>query len=202
MKNDIVFIESGRKRKGEKHNCEFCGKEFIRRKTETRGKSKRFCSILCSAQTRVVEKIILNCYNCGIEIRRKKSDLKKSKHGFYFCSRSCKEESQSLHGDCLAIRPSHYKDGSTVYRKWVMDIIEKGCTICDEKNKYQIAVHHVDMDRSNNDMSNLEVVCHRCHCVRHLKKTKGEWVFHPASLTPRDIVEEMDLETRKIMQIV
>ena len=29
---DIIFIESGRKRKGEKYNCEFCSTEFVRRK--------------------------------------------------------------------------------------------------------------------------------------------------------------------------
>lgn len=35
-----------------------------------------------------------------------------------------------------------------------------------------LIVHHIDFNRSNNDLSNLEVLCHSCHNSRH-RRTKG-----------------------------
>ena len=50
----------------------------------------------------------LGCSNCGKGIDRVPSKLKATRHGFYFCSRKCKEKSQRLNGNCSEIQPSHY----------------------------------------------------------------------------------------------
>jgi 5-methylcytosine-specific restriction endonuclease McrA len=30
-----------------------------------------------------------------------------------------------------------------------------------------ICVHHSDEDRTNNELSNLEILCRSCHAIRH-----------------------------------
>ena len=32
-----------------------------------------------------------------------------------------------------------------------------------------LGVHHIDRNRDNNDLSNLEVLCPNCHSVEHMK---------------------------------
>jgi predicted transcriptional regulator len=45
------------------------------------------------------------------------------------------------------------------------------CEHCGEINKYQEHPrHHKDRDRSNNDASNIEVLCIACHNVEHNKE--------------------------------
>lgn len=36
---------------------------------------------------------------------------------------------------------------------------------------YHWVVHHIDHDRSNNDLENLELLCKQCHAKHHLGKT-------------------------------
>lgn len=74
--------------------CEFCGKEFYRKKyviqCETslnRGRLK-YCSDYCkNASNRT--SIQCNCENCGKEIKVTKSVYNKSKTKHFFCSKSC-----------------------------------------------------------------------------------------------------------------
>jgi hypothetical protein len=118
---------------------------------------------------------------------------KSSRHGYYFCSRKCKEFAQSLEANFEELRPDFYKDGARIdYRKKCSALIEKGCINCDESKIYKLVIHHKDGDRKNNMFSNLEVVCHNCHIVRHLKK-KGDagWVYDPHALTPRRAIKKL-----------
>jgi hypothetical protein len=48
-----------------------------------------------------------------------------------------------------------------------MDERGKHCERCDY-GKYEILqIHHKDRNRSNNDMSNLELICPDCHYEEH-----------------------------------
>jgi len=38
--------------------------------------------------------------------------------------------------------------------------------------KWKICVHHKDWNRSNNDKSNFEILCHSCHMSEHHKNNK------------------------------
>lgn len=82
-KNDLLPLE-----------CEFCGKEFYRKKyviqCETslnRGRLK-YCSNECK-NTSNQTSIQCNCENCGKEIKVTKSVYNKSKTKHFFCSKSC-----------------------------------------------------------------------------------------------------------------
>lgn len=48
----------------------------------------KFCSLECSGQSRL-KAVKLQCSNCNIEIIKTPSEIKKSKSGNFFCSRSC-----------------------------------------------------------------------------------------------------------------
>ena len=187
--SDIFFVQCGTRRRGEKHNCEFCGKEFIRR---LNGK-KKCCSIECSAKSKQ-KRVKIVCSACGTEIERTKSRLKRSKHGVYFCSSKCKISAQSLTSTCPDSKkflPAHYGTGKHSYASICKRIKEFKCIGCGETKEYLLTVHHIDGDRNNNpiDGSNWEVVCQNCHIKRHLKKEKGKWVCSTKKLTPRNILK-------------
>ena len=171
---EIFFIECGVRRRGKKCKCENCGKEFIGRINETNG-IRKCCSRKCSHEIRMIRTEV-ECFNCGKKIIRQTSKLKLAKHGYYFCSRKCKEFSQSLEGNCSEIRPPHYKNGRYSYKNKMRQELKLGCIDCKEKRKYMLVVHHIDGDRENNVKKNLEVVCCNCHVKRHLKKTDGKFI--------------------------
>ena len=61
----------------------------------------------------------------------------------------------------------NYCETSTKYRNKV-DISE--CNRCGYNLFTDILqVHHIDRDRKNNELSNLEVLCPNCHSIEHLK---------------------------------
>ena len=192
--NDIVyFVENGRKRKGEKIACEFCDTEFVRRIKPYPGRSKKkYCTRRCAAEAKQ-KRLAVQCYVCNTQVERRESAVKKSRNGFFFCGRKCKDFAQSLEGNCKAIQPDHYGTGTGEhsYRERCKKKFLKGCVGCDEKKRYKLLVHHIDGSRQNNVMSNLEVVCYNCHAVRHLKKVNGKWVFCTSARTPRKMIKEL-----------
>jgi len=192
MKNEIWFVESGRKRKGEKANCLHCKEEFIRRINAKR--KKVYCSKECSYKGRLKERVEVRCSNCDKKMTRLKSRIKSSKHGYYFCSSKCHNDAMRLDSGVEMVRPEHFGTGYTAYKRRCEDKLNNGCA-CGEKRKYLLTVHHKDGDRKNGKDNNLEVVCGRCHMIRHLKKTKDGWIYDTKSLTPRRIVDKMDKDS-------
>ena len=187
---DIYIIESGIKRKAEKHICEQCGEEFQRRKNAP--SPKKYCSNKCHKASRK-NRIIVKCANCEKDIERTPSKLKLSKHGFYFCDRKCKEEAQSLKGNCPEIRPDHYgtSEGREAYRNLIKNSDHPICEGCGEETIYLLQVHHKDKDRTNNEEENFEVVCANCHIKRHLHLKDGKWCFSYYHLTPRNMLSKL-----------
>lgn len=143
--------------------CIQCGKEFHRplRFIE----NAKYCSRDCFYKSR--ETIItLNCSTCGKEFDRRPSALKNATHGYYFCSRKCKEIAQSVDGHIKEISPSHYKDGRSVYRKRAFNKFEKKCSRCGyEDDERMLDIHHRDNNHDNNNIDNLQVVCVWCHAL-------------------------------------
>jgi 5-methylcytosine-specific restriction endonuclease McrA len=44
-----------------------------------------------------------------------------------------------------------------------------------------LVLHHRDRDRSNNALSNLEVLCPNCHSIEHMAERKTKWKGHVSS---------------------
>lgn len=172
------------RRKAEWHNCKKCNKSFLRRVAK-KTKGTEYCSRDCfneSSRNRTEH----CCSQCGKKFTRTKSQLTNSKHGFYFCSRICKDSAQSMDGKCSDIRPSHYGTGKSVYSDVAFRNLPNKCVDCGITEGYLLVVHHKDGDRKNPSLENLEIVCCNCHAKRHLRFEIDKWVFDSKSLTPRD----------------
>jgi hypothetical protein len=186
MEKEIWLEEKGsHRRRGKISTCQTCEKNFIQRKSG----NKKYCSIECKGRGSR-HKIELSCFSCGKKIHKQPSKLKNSKHGFYFCNRECKEEAQSLKGNCPEIRPDHYgtSEGREVYRNLIKNSDHPVCEGCGEETIYLLQVHHKDKDRTNNERENFEIVCANCHIKRHLYLKDGKWCFSFFYLTPRDML--------------
>jgi len=155
-------------------------------------KPKKYCSKKCHEKS-CKNRIIVKCANCGKEIERTPSKLKLARHGFSFCNRKCKEEAQKLGGKCPEIRPAHFGTGNGEhhYRELMQQEIKLGCVDCFNKTIYMLVVHHIDGNRKNNVKENLEVVCKNCHAKRHFKIKEEKWSFWSASLTPREMLDQL-----------
>lgn len=159
----------GRKRKCYPKECLWCEKTFYI--PAHMWEKYRCCSSECSQNLRHERnRVSLDCAVCGESFKRNPSEVKRSKHGVYFCSRKCKDEGQSISQGIAEIMPPHYGNGSGVgaYRRIAFSAHGKKCSMCgyDETPK-MMDVHHIDRNRENNDPSNLQVLCVWCHQLIH-----------------------------------
>ena len=184
----IYIMESGIKRKAEQVNCKQCGKKFIKRLNKTR----KYCSRICASSSKN-KNVELQCKSCGKTFLRTKSALKKSKHKIYFCTKQCKDYSQTFQGNCKEIWPNRYGTGKYSYRWIITKSKNPLCIGCKESKSYLLSVHHIDGNRNNNpiDGSNWEIVCGNCHIKRHLKLKNGKWQYDSNHLTPKKYLKKL-----------
>lgn len=185
---DCWFLEGKTRRTGEKHICEECGLEFIRRKDPPKNRPKsKHCSRKCSFSARQ-DRIDCACWHCGEAFRRSKSKITSQ---YLFCSRKCKDAAQSLAGGCNEIMPPHFGSGTTYKNSLTDELVKNGCIECKNKISWLLSIHHIDGCRANNEISNLEVVCGNHHIKRHLRFKNGEWIYDPKCLTPRNLLDKL-----------
>ncbi len=185
----FFYIEksTGKKRYGVIKNCEYCERKFLARNSWS--KSITVCSNFCGTAKRV-KKVEISCSWCKKTILKTPSKLKNSKHNLYFCDRVCKENAQSI-GGIEKIQPNHYKDGSASYSARAFKHYGKKCCDCNISFKVFLEVHHIDGNRNNGDISNLEVVCLIHHQLRHMRLENKKWIVDFHYLTPRDKLDEL-----------
>jgi hypothetical protein len=101
------------------------------------------------------------CTVCGKEftITGGEANQRRSLGGIFTCSRAChnKRIAEPRFG---ADNPT-WKGGIQTYRRHRRD----SCERCGSTNR--LVVHHKDENRYNNDLSNLETLCRRCHQNHH-----------------------------------
>lgn len=149
----------GKPRKLFSKKCIVCGNEFWTPKHMFL--KRKSCSRKCGKKSRSIR---ITCAWCKKEIWRAPCKIKK----FMFCSRDCKELAQSIEGGeaFSTMRPYHYKDGLSAYQKRAKKVYGKKCNRCGySKNEAALQAHHVDYDRSNNSIENLEILCANCHAI-------------------------------------
>lgn len=157
--------------------CLNCGKEFDAKRDRI-----RFCSVACGASFSGKERwkdawVIVECKRCNKKFKTKKL------YPHYFCSVSCAAKARPCkprtrqEGDVFK-RPSdkYYMiktDGKLMhYHRWLMEQkIGRKLSINED-------VHHIDFDKFNNDINNLELLTHSEHMHKHQIKNNnlGNWV--------------------------
>lgn len=115
---------------------------------------------------------VVSCHICGKEVYRSRSQLRRSKSGKYFCSKSCSAiyRNSNIWGDLH----TNWKDGKASYRNRALKHYGIRCSNpeCDLTLKnilieaYMLDVHHLDGNRNNNDLANLNVLCVWCHALK------------------------------------
>lgn len=112
----------------------------------------------------------VNCTNCGKEIEKFPAQIKRSKTGNLYCSRSC---SSSQNNKLFKKWKNHpqYKTGKTFYRTLKIKSVETPkCENCGFDNILALEVHHIDRNRKNNEIENLSILCANCHKIEHRTK--------------------------------
>lgn len=136
--------------------CQECGSILI-------GRQKFFCSIECRNRANGRKTGGWNkkpmpwviCRNCAIMFQVHPS--RKAKTNVQACSRKCLGEIQSRERKGKT-RPEL---GIQTYRR----ARKSACERCGTTER--LLVHHKDEDRYNNELSNLETLCRRCHQIHH-----------------------------------
>jgi len=154
-----------------KINCLLCGKEHDVEQREINRGNGKFCSISCSTiySAKLKQEPNVQCAFCGVKFYRAPSKIRRSKSGLYFCSQECHNKAATLNGGLLQVWPQHYGTGND-YRRIAFAEFPHICNHCGYDVEVRILeVHHIDGDRKNNAIHNLEILCPNCHTVEHLQ---------------------------------
>ena len=151
---------SGKTRKFTICSCDICGAEYRRASRHLGETSTKFCSQRCKGMS---SRIKSKCGHCNTEFYVEPSRAKASKSGIVFCSRKCKDLGQKY---IQEIWPEHYFS-SKEYRKLAFNKLPNHCNRCGFSVLEALEVHHIDRDRKNNLISNLEILCANCHTIEH-----------------------------------
>ena len=74
------------------------------------------------------------------------------------------------------MNPDHYGTGSFSYRDRAFRELPQKCNRCGyDKVPGVLEVHHIDQDRDNNSVSNLEILCPTCHEEHHFLTKTGKY---------------------------
>lgn len=134
--------------------CDVCGYEF--EFIATRANTAKYCSRSCYyAAMKGRGSVKHSCIHCGAEFFDSPSKGRK------YCSRACVNKSSKK-----TFKPKY----STVRKMMLARGMIVHCNRCGYGEHPEIlGVHHIDRNRKNNDISNLEVLCPNCHSLEHCK---------------------------------
>ena len=111
------------------------------------------CGIIAS------KKVPLQCANCGKEIWRRPSEIKKNQSGYFYCGRECGNQ----HKNKIRLENGEW-DNSNNYRGRAMKAYEHKCFCCGwDEDPRILEAHHIDEDRTNVKTENLCLLCPTCH---------------------------------------
>ncbi len=144
--------------------CTYCKEPYKKQKSHAEGAKQEFyCSSTC--YNNHVTKLTLVCAHCSKEFTRNRAEVNKrvKNKDIHFCSRECKDLAVHYMD---AIRPAHYGT-SEEYRAIAFRYLKHICNRCNYSDIRALEVHHIDRNRHNNDISNLEILCANCHTIEH-----------------------------------
>ncbi len=118
----------------------------------------------------------MQCRKCGKEITKHKFCSSECRNSWYFNEyRLAKGIKVGTGSGALPGEANHrYKNGIGIVvngANRLMKIAIRYCQMCGkdllESTHYEWCVHHVDHDRTNNEIENLQLLCKSCHQKHH-----------------------------------
>lgn len=154
--------------------CLICSRDFyVKPSHQSRGWGK-YCSIKCRTFSQFKGKEVL-CDTCGKKAYKSQTDLRKSKSGKHFCSKSCQTIWRNT---TVYVGEDHanWKTGIAASRRLLaLSGKMRVCTLCKNNDTRVLIVHHLDHNRSNNKGNNLIWLCCNCHfLIHHHKKEESK----------------------------
>ena len=130
--------------------CKGCGKEF----RQYASRKAEYCSKECWRAS----KIKAVCEYCGQDFYRRPSDMERGKH--QYCSKPCFAASR--------LKRMPRTSNPNGLRRILMrrNKIER-CERCSFNIIPLLVIHHKDLHRENNKVTNLQVLCPNCHALAH-----------------------------------
>jgi len=146
--------------------CKICNKEFYGKPSHIKRGWAKFCSKKCQNKSQTKGRHV-KCEECEKSIWRMPKELKKSKSGRFFCSRSCR----TIWNNRLSSGEKHpnWRGGRYIDYKnmLVQSNVKRICKLCRTSDKRLLIAHHKDRNRKNHDIGNLVWLCHNCHHLVH-----------------------------------
>lgn len=155
--------------------CKKCNNAFYGRPSLIIKSQAKYCSTSCYYKENKLGKNI-KCFVCNKETYKQLKAIKNSKSGKFFCGKSCQTIWRNK--EFVGEKHKNWKEGLFAYRS-VLDRnnVEKACTLCNTTDVRILAVHHIDKNRKNNNVTNLAWLCHNCHfLVHHSKKDSLKFI--------------------------
>lgn len=147
------------------NKCKICSQEFYIKPSHLKLGYGKYCSIKCRGESQKKGKYV-NCDICGEKVWKMPKDLKSSKSGKFFCSKSCQTKWRNKYysGDKHRL----WQGGVYVYRDvMIKSNIDQICKKCGIDDLRVLVVHHKDRNRKNNHLNNLVWLCRNCHSLIH-----------------------------------
>lgn len=153
-------------------SCSLCKKSFNKKPSQIALSRNHYCSLNCGRQAQRNGRVVF-CYVCKTKVYKPLKALSNSKSGHYFCTKSCQTKWRNSYFS--GSKHSNYKEGRYSYRTiLVRNHIPQICNLCKTQDKRVLAVHHIDLNHSNNHLENLAWLCHNCHFLVHHDKLEKQ----------------------------
>ena len=177
-----------------KSRCLVCGKSYTRK-----SKNHKYCSKKCRRRNEWDKEKIKRLHNRKEIIRICEYCQKRFTTSLWhpnakFCSQKCRSRYYRVHNreKILVLKRKYNKNEK--YLKWkreydrsykdkirygglrrkVMKRAKFSCEECEAEYPYvNLVVHHIDKNKQNNIMANLQVLCRICHARLHQYRSTG-----------------------------
>lgn len=158
-----------------KTECSVCKKEIKRKPSQLRLNKYSVCGRSCR-NAMLVTGVVKNCENCGIPVFRRKSESETST----FCNRSCATSTNNRKHKSGENHPN-WLHGNATYRVRALRHYGRNCMNKNCRMKKAgvfvperlLDVDHINGDRENNVLKNLQVLCVWCHALK--TRILGTW---------------------------
>lgn len=161
-------------------NCGRCDKEFYVKPSHKALGFGKYCSRACAHES-ARKGGYKNCDLCSKSSYKTKKQLKGTKSGKFFCSKSC--QTKWRNSVFIGSKHGNYTNGMHSYRSAMKRYgFKKECKLCSTTDERVLAVHHKDRNRKNNKKENLAWLCHNCHfLVHHYNEGADQGLIKPRS---------------------
>lgn len=156
--------------------CNYCQESYQAEQRYLNRGQGYYCSRRCSGYA--IQSSIpkappnVTCAHCGISFYKNAFRVEHNKNDVHFCTRQHKDLAARLESGDNPSRPAHWGSGKTSYRQRAFRTYGKRCSMClYSEDSRMLDVDHIDSDRKNNVIDNLQVLCVWCHAL----KTRANW---------------------------